>query len=96
MKNKTILLLVVVAMALLSMATLVLAAPVALSLPWWTVDGGGGESQGGNYVLNGTIGQPEAGHHMSGGNFNLVGGFWGDGAAVVSTGAAIYLPLVVR
>jgi hypothetical protein len=63
---------------------------------WWTVDGGGGTSQGGDYVLSGTVGQPEGDHLMSGGNFNLVGGFWANEAAVVLTHKTIYLPLVSR
>jgi len=44
-------------------------------LDWYTIDGGGGTSTGGNFELSGTIGQPDAGV-MSGGNFELVGGFW--------------------
>jgi hypothetical protein len=30
-------------------------------LDWSTIDGGGGQSSGGQYVLTGTIGQPDAG-----------------------------------
>lgn len=44
-------------------------------LSWFTWDGGGGESAGGTYVLNGTIGQPDAGT-MTGGTYSLEGGFW--------------------
>jgi hypothetical protein len=29
-------------------------------LTWYTIDGGGGVSRGGQYVLTGTIGQPDA------------------------------------
>ncbi len=46
------------------------------ALDWFTVDGGGGASTGGDFTLNGTIGQPDAGT-MSGGNYSLAGGFWG-------------------
>jgi hypothetical protein len=95
MKNKIILLLLV-STVLVSLVTLVSAAPTAFSLPWWTLDGGGGTSQGGDFVVSGTIGQSEASHRMSGGGFSLVGGFWGDAAQVVAAGGAIYLPLVVR
>jgi hypothetical protein len=55
------------------------------SLDWSTIDGGGGTSTGGVYSITGTIGQPDAGA-MSGGNFTLVGGFWGV-AAVQTPGA---------
>jgi hypothetical protein len=45
---------------------------------WSTFDGGGGRSSGGQYVLTGTIGQPDAGY-SAGGNFELLGGFWPGG-----------------
>lgn len=45
-------------------------------MTWNTVDGGGAvNSAGGQYVVSGTIGQPDAGH-MSGGVYSLTGGFW--------------------
>src|SRR5262245_15440590 len=48
-----------------------------LDLSWNTVDGGGRTfSTGGGFQLGGTIGQPDAGTPMSGGNFELRGGFW--------------------
>jgi hypothetical protein len=46
------------------------------SIDWYTIDGGGGTSTGGVYSVSGTIGQPDAGGPMSGGNFMLSGGFW--------------------
>ncbi len=45
------------------------------SLPWWTIDTGGGSSQGGAYSLRGTTGQADAGR-LSGGSYILEGGFW--------------------
>ena len=45
---------------------------------WSTIDGGGGRSAGGQYVLTGTIGQPDAGYSASG-NYELLGGFWPGG-----------------
>ena len=44
-------------------------------LSWSTIDGGGGTSSGGAFILSGTIGQPDAGA-MAGGDFALMGGFW--------------------
>ena len=41
-----------------------------------TIDGGGGTSTGGVYSVTGTIGQPDAGTAMSGGNYTMQGGFW--------------------
>lgn len=60
---------------------LILSAAISVSaqsysIDWYTIDGGGGTSSGGPYTLSGTIGQPDAGVH-AGGNYTLVGGFWG-------------------
>jgi hypothetical protein len=38
--------------------------------------GGGSNSTGGTFVIDGTIGQPQAGTVSGGGNFELRGGFW--------------------
>jgi hypothetical protein len=46
------------------------------SIEWSTMDGGGGRSAGGGYVLEGTIGQPDAGPALRGGPYELQGGFW--------------------
>jgi hypothetical protein len=46
------------------------------SIDWHTIDGGGGTSTGGVYSVTGTIGQPDAGALMTGGNYTLQGGFW--------------------
>jgi len=47
-------------------------------LAWSTIDGGGGLSSGGQYVLSGTIGQPDAAY-SAGGRYELLGGFWPGG-----------------
>ncbi len=69
-------------------------------LSWFTVDGGGGQSQGGDYAISGTIGQPEAGVPMSGGQFTLHGGFWYPPTDIIvdpPTGKQkVYLPLILR
>jgi hypothetical protein len=46
------------------------------SIDWYKVAGGGGTSTGGIYQVNGTIGQPDAGVPMTGGNYSLTSGFW--------------------
>jgi hypothetical protein len=61
---------------------LLLAVPFATlaqpySIDWYTVDGGGGTSAGGNYTLSGTVGQSDAATStLNGGNYTLQGGFW--------------------
>src|SRR5262245_53701599 len=59
----------------------------SFSIDWYTVDGGGGTSSGGNYSVTGTIGQPDAGATMSGGNYTVAGGFWSYAAAIQTPGA---------
>ena len=57
------------------------------SIDWYKVAGGGGTSTGGTYQVSGTIGQPDAGGPMNGGNYSLTGGFWSLIAAVQTPGA---------
>jgi hypothetical protein len=69
---------------------LFLAVSLLLTVPalsqyeisWYTIDGGGGTSKGGPYVLTGTIGQPDAAY-SSGDNYELLGGFWPSGALCI-------------
>lgn len=91
-------LLLLVLLLLLAAGSLVLAVGGELSLPWFTVDGGGGRSTGGDLVLSGTIGQPEAGPPAAASEFRLQGGFWTGSPATGGeiTGGKIYLPLVQR
>ena len=44
----------------------------------YTIDGGGRTSVGGPYVLDGTIGQPDAAY-SAGDHYELLGGFWPGG-----------------
>ena len=46
------------------------------SIDWYKIAGGGGTSTGATYQVTGTIGQPDAGGAMTGGNYSLTGGFW--------------------
>ena len=89
------------AIILLAFLALSLAVSVAVantgilangfSIPWWTVDGGGGTSQGGTYTLSGSIGQSDAGS-LAGGNYALTGGFWG----ITLQTTMLYLPIMLR
>jgi hypothetical protein len=63
-------------------------------LTWSSVDGGGWTfSTGGAYSLGGTAGQPDAGL-PAGGDYALVGGFWGGG--VLAVRYFNYLPVMLR
>src|SRR5262249_53060692 len=61
----------------------------SFSIDWFTVDGGGGTSSGGTFAVSGTVGQPDAGPVMSGGNFSLTGGFWSLLSVVQTPGAPL-------
>jgi hypothetical protein len=52
---------------LLMIVSVAYAAANGYSVIWWTVDGGGDTSQGGDYAFTGTIGQPDTSPLMSGG-----------------------------
>jgi hypothetical protein len=65
------------------------AAPEALwaqelDASWWTVDGGGGDSAGGTYLVRGTAGQPDAEAPLVSGQLALEGGFWRGAAELPS------------
>ena len=49
--------------------------PPDFDMSWNTLDGGGGWSYGDLFSMAGTVGQPDAGL-MSGGGFEMFGGFW--------------------
>ena len=60
------------------LASLAATANSDYKIAWYTIDGGGGQSSSGQYVLTGTIGQPDAAYSASG-NYELLGGFWPGG-----------------
>lgn len=51
------------------------AGPPPFEIPWHSIDGGGGTSDGGPFTVTGTIGQHDTGT-MTGGGFEISGGFW--------------------
>ena len=65
------------------------AAAQSYSIDWSTIGGGGGVSTGGVYQVTGTIGQPDAGAPMTGGNYSVSGGFWSLIAAVQTPNAPL-------
>jgi hypothetical protein len=95
MRKKTAMLLAALVLSL-AVGSAALAAPggplSSFTIPWWTVDGGGGASSGGVYSLRGTIGQAEPGVH-TGSSYTLIGGFWG---GAVAQDYALHLPTVLR
>jgi hypothetical protein len=85
----------VLVLALFSLAGLARGQIDGYTLNWWTVDDGGGSSNGSGYTLNGTLGQPDAGTVAAGGGYTLAGGFWHGGVAAAIQ-LKVYLPVVVR
>lgn len=64
------------AAALAILAVFAVAQAQNYTIDWSTVDGGGGTSTGSVYSISGTIGQPDAGGTLNGGQYSLTGGFW--------------------
>jgi hypothetical protein len=91
MKPRLIFMLLITALLLVSIPA-AQAAPQAYNLPWWKVAAGGGDSQGGSYLLQGTAGQSEAGT-LNGGQYILEGGFWSPSQA---GGHETFLPFLTR
>lgn len=56
--------------------SLAVAGAQTLEITRHVVSGGGGHSAGSDYSLSGTVGQPEASARISGGAFELRGGYW--------------------
>ena len=82
-------------MILLLLAAFLLTATALASGPyellWYSISGGGGPSEGGQYALSATVGQPAA-DSMSGGQYSLSGGFWSG----VPPKYPLYLPVIFR
>ena len=76
-------------LALLLSAAGITASGQSLVVDWFSIDGGGGVSTGGVYSVGGTIGQPDAGEAMIGGNYSLVGGFWALPLVIQTAGAPL-------
>ncbi len=78
------------------MKTLILAWSLLLAatgfaqpypIGWYKIAGGGAMSTNGQFTVTGSIGQPDAGMAMSGGNYSLTGGFWSLISVVQTAGA---------
>lgn len=68
-------------------ALLVPAAPALaqpFTIPWYTIDSGGGTSNGGIYTIRGTIGQHDAATESTGGLYTIRPGFW-PGVSIAQT-----------
>jgi hypothetical protein len=69
------------AIATFAMACTAVTGRAEMTVDWHTIDGGGGRSTGGAYEIAGTIGQPDATTPLTGGPYQLTGGFWVSDAA---------------
>ena len=58
---------------LLTLAALAVHGQSNYTVDWFTIDGGGGTSTGGVYRVSSSIGQPDAGATMTGGNYSIAG-----------------------
>ena len=78
MKNKTTIIHRLQIWVLLIIISVASSASSQYELSWYTIDGGGGRSNGVPYTLTGPIGQPDAAY-SAGGGYELLGGFWPGG-----------------
>lgn len=69
--------------------TVVVCAAENYAIDSYKIAGGGGTSTNGQYSVNGTIGQHDAGTAMTGGSYSLAGGFWSLIAVVQTPGAPL-------
>lgn len=89
---KRLVIIVLLALALVSIGSLLLANTGAdYTLPWLTIDGGGGTSQGGRYRLSLTMGQPDTAV-MDSGRYTFSGGFW----PARPVEGSLYLPITLK
>ena len=86
---KTIIMRTFAVLCFLASAACVPALAQSYSIDWYKIAGGGGTSTGATYQVSGTIGQPDAGGAMSGGNYSLTGGFWSLISVVQTPGAPV-------
>jgi len=70
----------VVKSSLLTICILLFSLPAFADydIPWHTIDGGGGVSSGGQYIVTGTIAQHDAAYSADD-DYELLGGFWPGG-----------------
>ena len=78
---------------LVTLAVPALSQSGRFTLPWRTVDGGGGGSESTRFGLAGTIGQPDAGL-AQGERFAVIGGFWAPAGAERVPPGSVFIPIV--
>ena len=78
---------------LLLMGWAILVPPLALAqsltVDRFVLSGGGGTSTNGAFSVTGTIGQPDSGAKLAGGNYSVEGGFWSVAVVVQTPGAPL-------
>ena len=77
----------IIRLLLLGCLLLAFSARAQFLIDWFTIDGGGGTSTNGNFLLSGTVGQPDAGPVMTNGQFSVAGGFWALPTVIQTLGA---------
>jgi len=90
---RKIILLLITSLIMVLLISAALSPSQDFNMTWWSVDSGGGSCGGGDFSLNGTIGQTDT-DTMTGGEFTLAGGI-SPGEAVLLE-VEIYLPLLKR
>jgi hypothetical protein len=68
--------LILIVLILLLFSVVIVAAQNGYDIPWWSIDGGAQTSSEDLFTLNGIAGQPDAGRAMTGGDYQVTGGYW--------------------
>ena len=74
MKKSTALIILSVFLLILPLEAVLAVGEAAYDLSWWSVDGGGGLSSGGDFTLRSVIGQSDTSQSASG-QYVVTGGF---------------------
>lgn len=76
MKQHKFLVLIITCVLIFTLAGIATAhTNPSYTINWWTISGGGGPKSGGNYKVNGIVGQPNT-DEFQGGPFVIRSGFW--------------------
>lgn len=92
--NRSITILILVGVLLLTGVAVTIAADV-VGLSSSVVPGGGGTSTGGSFTVNGSVGQ-SAVSTSTGGSYSVAGGYWTSQPSETESESRVFLPFIQR
>lgn len=73
----------------ITLTMMAFSCPAQFAIRAYTINGGGGKSEGGPFTVQGTVGQPDAATPLTGGQFSVTPGFWASVSAIQTPGAPL-------